>query len=1850
MNKIRMKRILVLATFVATFGCSYSISQAADGIVTLTGNVSGYTENGVGYIKRNDTVYATTYTWQAGNDDSSNIIFNGNSLTINGFSSSLTNGIIHAISGDLKIETGTLTIDSDSSIADAVNTEISSDATLYITGGKVSLNEALYDGTISIYRGTLNINNTDKHKTAIFTQNGGETTITGDGFELNNNEDLISGGTLNIGDGTTSSSLAVKAGSIEKDTIVNITPQGTLNISDGAVSLDNEDTWSGDVSISGGTINIDNTTKWGAINQIGGTVNVTGTKFELNNEYDSLNGGILNIGDGNSVSKLNVSNGTITKDSTVNLAEKSSINVSGNGDVTLDYNDNVDGDLSISSGNLALIGITKKGTFTQTGGSTLVTGTKFNLDNENDYIDGGTFTIGNETTQSKVEVSTGGISKNTATVISKNSSLNITGGDVEIDSKSTWDGNINVSNGHLSLDSVTKNKEGIFTQSAGRTNITGTTLDLGNSEDLISGGTLNIGDSTTETKLTVSQGAINSEATVNINKNATIDIAGGSVALDNDDSWYGNINVSNGSLSLNNIDKNSESTFTQTNGKTNVSGNLSLNNENDKISGGNFDIGDGTTSSIVNVSKGSIEQDANITLNEKSTLNISGGNVALDNSDVWNGDINVSDGNLALVGINHKNGILTQTKGTTTITETGLDLDNSSDTITGGTLTIGDGETKSSLNISKGTIGVNTSVNIKDAASLNVSGGEVNLGEATSWNGNVEISSGTLNINSTSKDENGIFTQSEGTTTITGSGFDFNNTSDSVSGGTLNVGNGSTVTTVDISKGTIQSEAITNINSNATLNVTGGNVKLNEEDTYKGNINVSAGSLALVGISKNADGVLTQSGGTTTINDTTFDLNNADDKISAGILNIGTDSENSTLTVSKGEISEDAETNLSVGSNLEITGGNVTLNNNDNLNGNINVSNGNLNLNGINKNSSSIITQTGGTTTVTNSNTLNNENDNFSEGNLIIGTADDTGKLITETGTIESKTAVTINETGTLNIKGGTTTLDGANDKWNGEVKISDGTLNLNNSLNQTTTSTTKFNQTGGEVNIDNAKLTLNTSDSSITGGVVNLTSNAELTINNSSENSSELNSTNSNLTIKKDSSYKTTNGTIDEDSKVIIEEGGTLELEGENVKVTLDGNNDNFAGHAKLSKGTLNLTNKIAKNTTTEGTYKQTDGTLNITNSTLSLNEKDSIITGGEVNVTEKSTLAINNGETNSSRLNISDSEFSVKGNSSYTTTGGTISESADVTIESGSKLKINGTDANVTLNGNQDNIDGHIELNKGTLYISDDLTKVTNEDGTYVQTGGALTMSNSSMTIAENNSKISGGEINLTNNSNLTINKGSNPEISKGDFSIDDTSVLNYLSAKGLIQYDDNNSQININTSGLINMINNVRTENVINNLTINNGNYGDGQADFTIDIRARSNNDNSADTITANSIKVATANTKGTIHISDFNIGDDILGYDAPIDRHIRLGKIFKTDNLDNNVEFSATDKEIFTPIGYYKLNASSANDGSYTFDLTRYNPQVFRGQVATVSSYMNQLAINDTIFNRAQIRRYGSSYSEAFKNKTAILDGSTSYERTLKDGQLWTEVYGNFESMKLNRGIGKVNNNAWGFIVGGDFGLKELKNGWKLMPSAYVAYNGGHQSYKGVGITENGGQIGFSGSFMKNNFIETGILYGGLFGTDMDVAGNSEDAFNYFVGLASKTAYDINMGSHFKLQPALTLAYNMFGKQNWHSNYGQMGMSSGFLNGFNVAPGVNFVLEQETWSLYATIAYAWNFFGGIDGSAGNVDLPSIRLSHGYLQYGFGFNKTFSDRLNMYIQATLRNIGRTGVLCQGGLNWRL
>ena len=304
---------------------------------------------------------------------------------------------------------------------------------------------------------------------------------------------------------------------------------------------------------------------------------------------------------------------------------------------------------------------------------------------------------------------------------------------------------------------------------------------------------------------------------------------------------------------------------------------------------------------------------------------------------------------------------------------------------------------------------------------------------------------------------------------------------------------------------------------------------------------------------------------------------------------------------------------------------------------------------------------------------------------------------------------------------------------------------------------------------------------------------------------------------------------------------------------------------------------------------------------------------------------------------------------------------------------------------------------------------------------------------------SKISGGKVNITNNSVLNT---SNANITSGDMTIDQNSIFKVQN--GTFKLESINGIGNIDSEGimhaaLVDVMNGTRAQSEITNLNITN------QTNFNIDIHARGNHYTSNDTFLVENIS-----GNGVARIDNWSLNGDIYGWDAPIDRHINLDHIFvdKDGNpLQGNIEI--TDKTQFTPIGWYQLNQKgSGADLHYTLDMVKFNPQVYRGQVATVAQWMNQLAIDDMLFTHSMVlpsfkdEDGGVAYSGMMANRYASTNPLFApYQYSRKDGGLWYKMYGTFENLNMNlSGLGRVGNNAYGALIGADFGLKELKHGF------------------------------------------------------------------------------------------------------------------------------------------------------------------------------------------------------------------
>ena len=1163
------------------------------------------------------------------------------------------------------------------------------------------------------------------------------------------------------------------------------------------------------------------------------------------------------------------------------------------------------------------------------------------------------------------------------------------------------------------------------------------------------------------------------------------------------------------------------------------------------------------------------------------------------------------------------------------ITSNGTFTNNSGAEITGnGSLVIGNGGTNAG-NITQDSVSVTgdlnhsgsivtDTINIAQGSSIQANGGtagSLTLGTGTttlnsSNAGSITVGEFTNNANSTlngsgslsvtSGSNAGTISQDSLTVAQGASGDTFTNSSNINTNSVTNSGSLSNSGTID-----------TNTVSNSGAFTNSGSIgsEGNAVDTFTNSgtfTNEGAGSLIATTIENRKDATFTNN--TNNVQAGTF--NNDGTVEGAGSLELGSGT-------NTGSITQDAIT-IATGGSLTSQG--------DGTNSAIIEVNTLANGGSVTLDNSILNVLTGDVTTGT-INAINSGNElnaDLSGGNLNIGYNGTAGSLKQTGGSVTANTIVDIAAGSTYDINTGSITIDNG-DNWEGKITLTGGSL-----------TTVGFTEEHGVLDADTGSLSITNSSEIIVGKDSSIAGDVATTI----DNTSTLNINNGGSVVL--NSGDDWAGTIVLGTAGDEDDTSSLDISGLTQNGTLQAN----SGTLGVGTGDLNIsTGSYIEN----AVRIETEGNINITGTGIvGVDDNDTLSNSSVITLTEQGILNYGNTTDPNFKIEANSGNLNLLGGSKLTIDGSSsIADAVALDIQQNSQLTLDAATLNLD---NADRWDGKIINEEGTINANGLIND--SQTASLEQTGGVLNVYNDAQVTLGENSFIQDGEINIytgddgENGSTFTLTNGS---ITGGDMTIDENSAfivkngtfaLDKISGNGVVDQDG------VMHAALVNVANGERVQHNITELAIN------GQTNFNIDIHARGNHYTSNDQFVVSSM---TGN--GTARIDNWSLNGDIFGWDAPIDRHITLDHIFVDENgnpLQGNIEI--TRKTEFTPIGYYQLNQKGSGTGlHYTLDLVDFNPQVFRGQVATVAQWMNQLAIDDMLFTHSMVlpsfkeEDGGVAYSGVMANRYASSNPLFApYQYSRKDGGLWYKMYGTFENLNMNvSGLGRVGNNAYGALIGADFGLKELKNGWKFMPTAYIGYNGAHQAYPGVGAFQNGGQAGFLGTWYKNNFIVGGLVYGGVYENSMDVGGHTDNAFNYFAGAATKLAYNWRFHRDWVLQPNLMAAYNFFGQQNWHSDYGQMGMMSGMLNGVNLAPGVNLIWEKETFSIYGTLQYMYNLNGAVGGRAGNVGLPQVEMERGYIQYGLGFTKRWGDRFSGYLQAVLRNVGRTGVGFQLGFN---
>lgn len=849
----------------------------------------------------------------------------------------------------------------------------------------------------------------------------------------------------------------------------------------------------------------------------------------------------------------------------------------------------------------------------------------------------------------------------------------------------------------------------------------------------------------------------------------------------------------------------------------------------------------------------------------------------------------------------------------------------------------------------------------------------------------------------------------------------------------------------------------------------------------------------------------------------------------------------------------------------------------------------------------------------------------------------------------------------------GSLVLAGDNSDYKGEF--------IQNSANaKTTFSGGKF--FGGISTFENGVLSWQTDVSDLNGGKLIIsggnvivgsdTVNAKLNLDNDSKIEAAANvyiSRNSELGIKNTASVKLNSS--DEWLGTINLDGGSLDL------------NDisNYDG-AKLSAnlGNLNLNSGVL-------VIGNNSFVKNTVNSNLATGTKLAIYDGGKVSLADnsrwKGEIILNGGDLTVNNLAVNGIINAVKGKLNVesgiltVSDGSSIADAVNLDIASSGKVNIKG--GTLTINDN-DNWQGIINLglddkggvlnygtqNSGTLFaLSGKLnllensvlniknpSQIDNKVEIDIQKGATVNVNDGALfnldendkwagTVAVNENgrfatskvdnslhggilKQNGGKSVFDNNSNIFINGAS--FVNGGDVAVIGGSALHLGSGVPF-----NTSNLSMGGNSMLNTVNGVIDTYNVGNFTV------DGLNNFAVDINLANR--------TSDKFIIENLRGNGTLNIANFNLTGD-----SPLEKNIKL-LVFDASN-NEGVEFTTSDKEVTTPVGIYKM--SSDGNGTYSAVLESINNQAYRGQIATLSMYNHQLLIGDMMTNHFVLPNERLIKQAAIVNKNAVVD-IPEYKNTIKDGDIWFRPYASFETLSMTNGV-NVENNIYGSLIGADIPAIKMDNGWELIQTLYIGYNGGNQRYDNTKLYQNGGQAGIMHTYLKNGFTGSIMAYGGGYANEMSVAGTNEQNGNWFVGSSAKVAYDIKATKNFVIQPTGFFSYNYFGKQDWNTDFGMMNMHTGALSGFNLAPGLNFIYSKKTWSVYGTLQYMFNINEGIDGKAGVNNLPTEEMRYGYVTYGIGATKTIKDKYNSYLQVNMRNGGRTGVGFQFGLNYLL
>lgn len=597
---------------------------------------------------------------------------------------------------------------------------------------------------------------------------------------------------------------------------------------------------------------------------------------------------------------------------------------------------------------------------------------------------------------------------------------------------------------------------------------------------------------------------------------------------------------------------------------------------------------------------------------------------------------------------------------------------------------------------------------------------------------------------------------------------------------------------------------------------------------------------------------------------------------------------------------------------------------------------------------------------------------------------------------------------------------------------------------------------------------------------------------------------------------------------------------------------------------------------------------------------------------------------------------------------------------------LKISAENSGISIfQGNHTISNGVVDDN--AIYVENGNTLILSatDNGTIIledKIGGGLNNENSLTSASIDNSynvKITGdstGKVILNNNIDLSVVEleldGTEHPLNREYPANIQLEHTNLILGKRDNVLDGNNLQLD---SGYLGMINNGVGVAALNKLSVN----GNTKMGVDVDLANKE-----MDRFTANEYD----SHRGNVIVTNVNLLSDA-------DPNEKVTAVyFAEPGLKNNVTNgignapNGGQTSVYSPIYKYDVTYDNVNqydgkgDGGY-FLFSRgdgntsedFNPSVIVGPAATQAA--GAAVITETF-------RYAFQHADTFspmpssermaliKQNYYALENSESISDVThfpinvgeQNKGFWVKPYTFFESLDLKNGP-TVDTITYGTLVGGDSKLFPLKNGYTGVLSAYVGYNGSSQNFKGVDANLNGGLLGLTNTLYKGNFFNaTTASVGASFGEAHTMYG-SENFTMLLAGIANKSGYNFEFkDGKFIIQPLLQLSYT-FVKTFDYTNAAGVRMEIDPMHTITINPGIRFIANlKDKWQPYASVSMVWTPLNESSAMANNVKLPEMTIKP-YIEYGLGIQKTWDEKNTAFLQAMVRNGGRTGIAFTGG-----